>query len=363
MLVGMIRQSFLALLVFLCAAHLAAQDAKPASDEQDPCTKYLKTPLPTEALAVAAPNAWPDCESYKSYNGLGRKMDYSATRQCAWSERLAQQADLEPNYTAESLFGGSAMLTVLFANGEGVEQNKQLALRFACESDLSPDGMTGIIALPNEPHVTQKKFVYCDYASSTADMNACAEYEDGITAQKRQNELDTLSSRWPQADKDALAALEKASEDYVQAHGEGEVYQGGTIRYLRMNGVEERQRDNFLAAVRKFESGQLPAGTEAEYKKADSDLNATYKSVLDLAARQNFTEDYGDIRPEGIQKAERAWLKYRDAWVAFAKLHYPQTNSSAWLTLLTRNRYWSLRITLCELGWSDPACKHVSIDD
>lgn len=138
---------------------------------------------------------------------------------------------------------------------------------------------------------------------------------------------------------------------------------GGTIRDIRMDGVEEHQRDNFLATVQKFESGHLPAGSEADYKKADADLNATYKNVLDLAAKQNFAEDDGDIRPEGIQKAERAWLKYCDAWIAFAKVHYPQISSSAWLTLLTRNRYWSLRVTMCAVGWNDPACMKISLDE
>jgi uncharacterized protein YecT (DUF1311 family) len=98
--------------------------------------------------------------------------------------------------------------------------------------------------------------------------------------------------------------------------------------------------------------------TGADFIKADTDLNATYRKALELATKQDFSQDDGLIRPEGIREAERAWLKYRDAWVAFATLHYQQTDSNAWLTLLTRNRYWSLRATLCEVGWTDPACKN-----
>lgn len=360
----LMKKKLLAMLLGLALAGLlAAQTGDAASHSGDDCEKYLATPLPDEALNIAAPKVWPDCDSYKSYSGLGRKVDYAAARQCAWQERLAQQADLEPKYTVAGLFGGSAMLAVLYANGEGVEQNKPLALRFACEAELADHGREDIRALPDGPHVTEKKFRYCDEAFTTFEMNFCAAYQDEITAQTRQDQLDALSSRWPQADKDAFAVLEKASEEYVDAHGRGETYLGGTIRDLRMDGVEERQRNNFLAAIQKFESGHLPAGTEADYKKAGSDLNATYKSVLDLAAKQNFAEDDGDIRPEGIQKAERAWLKYRDAWVAFAKLHYPQTSASAWLTLLTRNRYWSLRMTMCDVGWDDPACKSLSTEN
>lgn len=323
---------------------------------QDSCEVYLKTPLPAEAPNIPAPKTWPGCDSIRSYSGIGRKVDFQAARQCAWRERLAQQAQIEPRFTPESLYGGSAILTVLYANGDGVEQNKPLALRFACESELSDEGRDAILALPDAPHVTEKKFVYCDHAMTTFEMNFCATYQDEITAQKRQDELDALSSRWPQADKNAFAALKKASEDYVRAHGSGEVYMGGTIRGIRANGVEEHQRDEFLAAVRKFEGNNLPTGSDADFKKADADLNATYKQALALAGKQNFDEDDGDIRPEGIQKAERAWIAYRDAWVAFARRHYPKTSSSSWRNLLTRNRYWSLRATMCDVGWNDRAC-------
>lgn len=353
----MSKQALFALFVLACGGLFDSQAAGQSPDPNDPCTGYLKTPLPPEAITMPVPRTWPDCASIRSYSGIGRKVDYAAARECAWRERSAQLVDLEPRYTAESLFGGSAMLTVLYANGEGVEQSKPLAMRFACEAGLSDDGMSGLLALPAEPHVTQRKFVYCDHAMTTFDMNFCAQYQGEITAQKRQDALGALSIHWPQAEKTAFAALENASEEYVEAHGAGEVYQGGTIRDLRTDGVEEHQRDEFLAAVRKFESGHLPVGTEADYNKADDDLNATYKSVLELAAKQNFAEDDGDIRPEGIQKAERAWLKYRDAWVAFAKVHYAQISSSSWLKLLTRNRYWSLRATMCNVGWDSPACK------
>lgn len=363
MLSHMSKHALFTLFVLACFGLFDSLATGQSTDTNDPCTGYRKTPLPSEALAVPAPKAWPDCASIHSYSGIGRKVDYVAARQCAWRERSAQLVDLEPRYTAESLFGGSAMLTVLFANGEGVEQSKSLALRFACEAGLSDDGMSDLLALPAEPHVTQKKFIYCDHAMTTFDMNFCAQYQDEITAQKRQDALDAFSTHWPQAEKTAFAALANASEKYIEAHGEGEVYQGGTIRALRTDGVEEHQREEFLAAVRRFESGKLPEGSDTDAKNADADLNATYKSVLALAAKQNFADDDGDIRPGGIQKAERAWLKYRDAWVAFAKVRYPKTNSSAWRTLLARNRYWNLRATMCEVGWSDRACRAMPWED
>jgi hypothetical protein len=87
-----------------CAIPTFAQ--VPSSNE---CKQHLQSPLPSEASQVPAPKQWPECNSYKLYSGIGTKVDYAAARQCAWSERLAQLADLQPKYTTASLFGGSAI--------------------------------------------------------------------------------------------------------------------------------------------------------------------------------------------------------------------------------------------------------------
>jgi hypothetical protein len=128
------RKPWLALAVLtICTAQLFAQLGDDP-EMKSACAKYEETPLPAEALAVAAPKRWPFCNSYKFYAGTHTKADYEAARKCAWSERLASQAGLEPLYLFGRAFGGSAMLTMLYSNGEGVEKNIPLAIRFACES-------------------------------------------------------------------------------------------------------------------------------------------------------------------------------------------------------------------------------------
>lgn len=343
-------------MLFACSLSAFAQLEDSSESAEAKCKQYLQTPLPAEASQVTAPKQWPTCDSYKLYSGIGTKADYIAARKCAWSERLAQQGGIEPSdtdtysETIANMYGGSGMLAILYANGEGVEKNKSLALRFACESDFEGAMLPQI--------ETDAKVHYCsDVAYTTIEMNFCAFWNSEIAAQKRQDSLDAIMQNWPQKDRDLFKLLQKASEDYVEAHGRGEVYQGGTIRGLRTNGIEEHQRDKFLEAVQSFESGHFPKGTQSDFAKADSNLNATYRKVLTLAAAQNFGEDDGLIRPEGIRNAEREWLTYRDAWIEFAKIHYATTDANSWLTLLTTNRFWSLRWTMCEVGWDDPSCK------
>jgi uncharacterized protein YecT (DUF1311 family) len=336
----------------LLAAHPASGD----SDENSECAAYLKTPLPAEALAVPAPKAWPTCDSYKSYSGIGRKIDFAEARRCAWAERLAQKAELEPRYTVASLFGGSAMLTVLYANGEGVEQNKALAWRFACESGLEGSGQKDILELPNKPHVTEneKKFKYCGEVRTTMEIGFCAAWDSEIQDQVRLNSIRTLSADWPTTQKNALFDLVNADDVYSTVHARGEIDLSGSGRAVWQLNAEWLLRERFVAALSAAEKGQLPGGTAADFASADTALNRIYKKAILVAEAGK--SGYGAVQPEGIGDAERAWLKYRDAWSAFAKLRYPTCDPNAWLTLLTNDRIAVLEDTFCEMGSSDTRC-------
>jgi uncharacterized protein YecT (DUF1311 family) len=346
MLLGMKKFCFVVLLSMSFDARLFAQID---------CKEYLKTPLPAEASLVTAPKTWPDCDSYKSYSGIGTKVDYVAARKCAWRERLAIQADMQPKYTVASLYGGSATLAVLYANGEGVPQSKPLAIRFGCEAELNEDGLKNIYALPSNPGIDGKKFKYCDYAYSTFEMNFCAAYEAEIAEQKRDDVFNSISSHWPKEHQAAFKLLQQADEAYVLSLGRDETYMGGTIRNLRANGVEEEQRDKFLAAVKAYESGRLPHGTAGDFSKADAELNRLYRKAI-AAAKIPHEFDDGNIKPEGIQRTERVWLRYRDTWVNFAKLHYPSTDPYSWLALLTNERGTKLAMIFCNRDEQDSAC-------
>src|SRR4051794_4416172 len=82
-------------LVILAAASLILRTAfaqSPAS-----CSTYASVPLPADAIEAPVPKIPPACASYRSYAGIGRPVNYSEARACAWQERLAQKAGLEQN--------------------------------------------------------------------------------------------------------------------------------------------------------------------------------------------------------------------------------------------------------------------------
>jgi uncharacterized protein YecT (DUF1311 family) len=47
---------------------------------------------------------------------------------------------------------------------------------------------------------------------------------------------------------------------------------------------------------------------------------------------------YGTVTPNGVKLAQRAWLRYRDAWVKFGVVKYPAVSTDSWKTWLTQQR-------------------------
>ena len=126
-----------AILVGNCALATAADGQTTPGELPADCSAYASIPLPAEAEKAPVPKTFPACASYRSYRGIGRPVNYSEARACAWQERLAQKADLGQNREEPTAWvvGGSLILADIYFNGAGVKRNIPLAMRFACESE------------------------------------------------------------------------------------------------------------------------------------------------------------------------------------------------------------------------------------
>src|SRR5260370_23709408 len=186
-----------AILIANCAVAITAVgQATPAELPAD-CSSYASIPLPAEAEKAPVPKTPPACASYRSYRGIGRPVNYSEARACAWQERLAQKADLRQNQKEPTAWvvGGSLILADIYFNGAGGKRNIPLAMRFACESE---EGMA-ILALPditklNGSPPAHGPFEFCDYAATTFSMNFCGGYASEIEDDRRSRYYNSLKS-------------------------------------------------------------------------------------------------------------------------------------------------------------------------
>jgi hypothetical protein len=267
---------------------------------------------------------------------------------------LAAQAGFAPKYTIESIFGGSAMLTVLYANGEGVERSIPLALRFACEANFDGD-FDDIESLHLEAREKRPKFVLCNEAKTEFSIGFCARYQQQIDDQERKNAYRKISSQWPAAHRAAFEKLLVAEANYAKAHATGETDLSGSGRAVWEINSEESIEDDFLSAIKTFETGKaIPKSSSADAATSEANINRLLEGTLAMAEAKK--SGYGAIQPECIRKAEQAWLSYRTAWTEFSKLHYPSVSTEAWVTLLTKDRIDILKDVQCYAGILDEPC-------
>jgi uncharacterized protein YecT (DUF1311 family) len=228
------------------------------------------------------------------------------------------------------------VLAPIYANGLGVPRNIGVARKATCDAGGAPAEVSGRLAHLSQMEAQGAKatrFEFCDDITSGLMMGYCENIASRRADQKRAEEVSRLVASWPADQQTALATLRAALDAFVAAH-DGEVDLGGTARAAMVIGEEEAQRQAFIALLERAEAGKTGAASMARAKATDAQLNATWRQ---LKATSD-SKASATVKLADIQKAQRAWLLYRDAWVAFGKLRYPNVAASTWLALLTQQR-------------------------
>ncbi|MBS0225781.1 MAG: DUF1311 domain-containing protein [Proteobacteria bacterium] len=315
--------------------------AAPLDDPQWPheaeCKKWADIPVPVRDIG----NAPQQCDAEALYDGEdGKGRDLVAARQCAYRERGTGAAIQQQG----AVFGGSGLLMMLYANGEGVARNIPLAKRFACEYDGAPAEVSGRLehldAIASGKD--RKSMDICDDITSGMMMGFCAARDGDSARAQREKRWTALQASWSPAQRDTLADMRKAAKAYFENVSREETDMSGTARGMLAENAYETLDKALLAEIEHFERGKFPAMRAQDFAGADRTLNATYKKVL---ARLNAATDsspYGTVTADGVRTTQRLWLGYRDAWVRFAATRYPAIAADAWRAWLTRDRNGAL---------------------
>ena len=320
----------LGLLLISLIAPTSAADQWPYEAE---CRKWADVPIPQQDIGTAPA----DCDTRSLYygeDGHGRGQDDAAARHCAYRARATGDQDV---------FSGSGMLMMLYANGQGVARNIPLAKRFACEYEGAPAEVEDRLAhLDAIASGTDKALLdVCDDITSGMMGGVCAARDADFARVIRSQRWAALQANWTPAQHSALAALHKAADAYFDSASRAEEDMGGTARGALAVDAYEQLDIALLRDVERFETGARPDEKATDFTAADKALNAAYRrtlAALDASKKENAFGEYGTIRSEGVRETERLWLRYRDAWVAFAATRYPDTAANAWRAWLSRVR-------------------------
>lgn len=313
----------------------SAADAWPHDGE---CGPWGKVAPPKQDMG-SAPAGCDAQALYYGTDGKGTGRDYVAARHCAYRQPRDGDALLQEG----DVFGGSGILMMLYANGQGVKRNIPLAKRFACEYGGAPAEVSGRLAhLDAIAAGTDKAPIdICDDITSGMMSGFCANRDAGFTAVARNGRWGALQAKWTPAQRDAWRAVRKAADDYFESASTEEVDMSGTARGAFAAEAREALEIALFDAVTRFDGGARPTQKATDFAGADKSLNATYKSTmakLTAGRGDGMFGDYGTIGPDGVRETQRAWLRYRDAWVRFAALRWPGTPADAWKAWLTTER-------------------------
>jgi uncharacterized protein YecT (DUF1311 family) len=336
-------------IAFAAAAAGGAQvyDWSTADDELSSGAEYASSkglcrqlrnrePPAADAPSKAAAASLKGCSSEALYYGIGIKADPVKARQCAFLE-LSEKRDDSP-------FSGKTMLMTIYANGVGAGRDLDVATHLACGIEGAPmesHGRVSHLAELKAKGWTGRDFGYCADITSGLAGGYCASHQADIAGAKREAELAALMRTWTAGERQAFDVLRTAHTAFADAHSGGEIDLSGTLRGAMAVEAEEMLKNELLAMIRALETGKAPSASAGQLKAADAALNAGYRKYL---SSEEVGGDYpGAITREGIRDAQRAWLRYRDAFVAFAVVKYPKVSREsilAWVTA-NRTRMWS----------------------
>lgn len=274
------------------------------------------------------------CDAEALYYGIGMKPDPVRARQCAYSQLGAKDDGVG--------FGPKAILMTIYANGRGGERDMDLAIRLACSLESSPAEYDARISHLSElkrlSAKPAKAFDFCDDITSGLAGGQCAVHQKAIDDARRKARLEALAQHWTSQQKQAFGVLERAKADFFAARGGQEIDSAGAARLAFQVEEQQRREDIFLAFLERLEKGQGVKSSRSDFVAADRDINIVYRQIQERRDLDN-----GAVTRSNIQDVQRLWTKYRDAWVAFAKIRYPDLPQDAVAATLTVERINMLR--------------------
>jgi len=237
---------------------------------------------------------------------------------------------------------GISTLAMIFAGGKGTAPDLPLAIKFACEiQDWDGDGreLATMLDEQRKKGATKVDFDICDSVPGRQTNFLCIGRDESWVHADIPIALKRLEAGNNSTQRAAFKRVLDARRAFMEAHAREEPNgTTGATQFAMRDLVEDDQL--WSNALQNFAAGKLPKYTEADFKKADSDLNAFYRQQLQIAkhiCEEMSCDDTNDYARHMIQ-SERAWLAYREAWVAYGRLRWPSVPPDSWRTWLTLER-------------------------
>ncbi|MBN8542587.1 MAG: DUF1311 domain-containing protein [Deltaproteobacteria bacterium] len=269
--------------------------------------KIPSADFPTESEKKNFRNSAQVCGTY--IEGIDQDVDHVKFRKCLLSQ---EEQD-------------NVSLAEVYANGWGVLRNANLAIALICRGSSVPaelQGMVGTLHATKDQARLTTDFAFCDHVTSGLNSGFCAANAEKIADKRRGKELGNIMKNWTEPQRLAFFKLRTVAKDFFDESSTSEHDLSGSGRAQFIVDAQAELRQDFLGGVKAFEDGKWPE-ENVDFQTADKELNVVYSKIM---KRQDFERE-GTVTKEGIRATQKKWLRYRDEWVKFASMKYPQVPS------------------------------------
>jgi uncharacterized protein YecT (DUF1311 family) len=296
------------------------------------CPKLTIADFPKKDLPAASFTGKEGFRSTNYYYGIGVPVNYRIARYLAFKEFSTD---------TDNPLEGAAILLMLYANGYEVKQDLNLCIRLACgnvggapaEISGRTEHLKGM-----QPNSRKDVFDICDDITSGYMMGFCQSIVTEKNEYRRKAAVARILRTWSAKDTTAFGRLRIAATEFFDARCINEVDASGTARAAMSWEESDSLEHNFYDKIVKANKCAFRYAASSEFVRADSELNATYKKVM-----HSTDQVWGTVTTDGIKQTQRAWLNYRDAWVAFGSVRCAGISPETWKTILTRERISQLK--------------------
>jgi hypothetical protein len=320
----------------------------------------ITEPSPPDQSQSIPPRVRTFCDGESLYYSKDSR-HFTKARACVLGKLGLFRAGTSPTdaATAQSVVTGGAtqpadidreglVLVMVYASGEGVRRNLQLARRFLCEYGPGIESDTGSEQLIKFDALLRdgKHFDMCGdgIAFGRGVAFDCLGMEQGRREDEVRRLENVVLASASSAARASFLQLRSAWRDFHFAYSsmDSAICDGGTGCGPITEQDDLQFTASWLAALKKIRAGIPPAlnAKPADQEKLDKNLNEHYR-----ASRDEFKDCVAPTNcvVPTMRAADRAWLAYREAWVRFGAVRWPALPADQWRAWQTAE--WSPMVT------------------
>jgi len=291
------------------------------------CEKKKLNPSPPHETQTTASRLSGDdvrnCNSAWEYYGLqSGKADFEKARLCAEQGRKLKKSATIAN----------AVLMMMYANGEGVERNYDLALQFACEEDPQDQDPLIVAIQKGQTQSSPEAIDYCKIVTSKPAKTLCADLK---FKQDEVNQADAF-------EKTASALSPEVRAKYDALMETADIYFASEAERLNpSDSMDIKERARKIAQSRyDLYQGLLTSMQKLEQTSKLQVSRISLKQVNDLLehALELYQAAHSQQKSRALLRAQKDWTNYRDAFANYGIIRFQPKNLDMWKAELTRLR-------------------------